>query len=125
MKHKIIITVTSLLLSLVTPFFFYQSWSLLYWLDSLFLIGLVLLMIGGGMQIIEGQFFTAFIRSSKHFFKTISKKEQVIQEVEGKKEEKTLGYRKSFPSAKIYWFVGLSFCLISFLFSALTVYLGR
>ncbi|HWO75936.1 MAG TPA: DUF3899 domain-containing protein [Bacillus sp. (in: firmicutes)] len=125
MKKNISIIGTSLLLSVIIPFFYDQGWSVLYWMDSVFLIGLFLLMIGGVLLLIEGQFFTAFIRSTKHFFKTISKKEQIIQEIEGKKEERTRGYRKSFPSAKIYWFVGLSFCLISLLFSTYIVYFGR
>ncbi|MET3696842.1 uncharacterized protein DUF3899 [Bacillus oleivorans] len=125
MKNIITITGSLLILSFGVPIIFYQSWSFLYWMDSLFYIGLGLLIIGGAMLLIEGQFFSAFIRSSKHFFKTISKKEQIIQQIEGKKEERIHAYRKSFPSAKIYWFAGLSFCLISLLFSTFIVYLGR
>ncbi|GAA0316303.1 hypothetical protein GCM10008967_03600 [Bacillus carboniphilus] len=124
MQNRILIPVGALILTIVFTWLFYQEWSFFRWMDSLFLTGLSLLVVGFMMILIEGQFFSAFIRSTKHFFASISKKEQVIREVEEKKESAP-GYRKHFPSSKIYLSTGVTFCVISLLISVIYVYFGR
>lgn len=124
MKKTFWIAGISFLGAFILPIILYQEWSFLQWADSLFIVGLALLIVGFSMVLIEGQFFVAFIKSTKHFFKTISKKEQVIQEIERKKESAS-GYKKHFPSSKIYIVFGFIFCFFSLLFSTLIVYFGR
>lgn len=103
---------TSIIVSLMVPFLLYKSWSISIWIDSLFLVGLLLLIICSIMILIEGDFFTAFIKSSKHFFYRMSKKEQVIRESE-KRPNHTVIYGKNFPSRKIFFEIGILFCVIS------------
>ncbi|OOP70006.1 hypothetical protein BWZ43_02015, partial [Heyndrickxia oleronia] len=55
----------SLVLSLIIVLSFYQSWDFLGWINILFYIGIVILLIGCVLIIIRGNFFSAFIYSCK------------------------------------------------------------
>ena len=124
MKFKNILTITSLGGSLSLPFLQHQSWSLSKWLDSLFLVGLLLLVIYAIMILIEAEFFIAFIKSFKHFYGRINKKEQLIRESEIRSNV-TVSYRKIFPSRKSFLQIGFIFCTVSLLASTAIYYFGR
>jgi hypothetical protein len=124
MKISNILIATSLLASLALPFLLLQSLSLNKWLDSLFLVGLLLLVIYAIMILIEAEFFIAFIKSFKHFYGRINKKEQLIRESEIRSNV-TVSYRKVFPTRKSFFQIGLLFCIVSLLASTTIYYFGR
>jgi hypothetical protein len=93
-------------------------------LDSFFYIGIVLLLIGSVLLIIQGGFFTRFLNNSRRFYSTISKREQVIQNVEGKIGE-TSSYSKTFPLLTYILPIGVFYFLVSLVGSIITVQLGR
>jgi len=124
MTFRKILLCTSILSSFSLSFLLHQSWSISKWLDSLFLVGLVLLVICAIMILIEAEFFVAFITSCKHFFARISKKEQVIREIENHSYHKVV-YQKSFPSRKFFFEIGIVFCAISLIISTTIYYFGR
>ena len=124
MKFRNILFTISLIVSLSLPFLLHQSWSFSKWLDSFFLVGLLLLIIFSIMVLIEAQFFNAFIKSFKHFLGRINKKEQLIRESE-KRSNNPVIYQKSFPSRKSFLKVGLLFCIVSLLASSAIYYFGR
>lgn len=124
MKFRNILFFTSILVSFFLSFWLHQSWNISAWLDSLFLVGLLLLVICAIMLLIEVEFFVAFIKSSKYFFARVSKKEQVIRESE-KRPNHSVFYRKNFPSRKFFFQIGIIICATSLLFSTAIYYLGR
>ncbi|EIM08513.1 hypothetical protein A1A1_00405 [Planococcus antarcticus DSM 14505] len=104
-------------------FFLYRQWSLTNWFDALFLIGLLLIMVYCVMVLIEGQFFTAFLKSTRNFFAKVNKKDQLIRESE-KRSVEPLDYRKEFPNRSSFLQVGLFFCIGSLLISSALHYLN-
>ncbi|MGH2319136.1 DUF3899 domain-containing protein [uncultured Planococcus sp.] len=109
--------------SLVLPFFLYRQWTILTWFDALFLVGLLLVMIYFIMVLIEGQFFTAFLKSTRNFFAKVNKKDQLIRESE-KRSFESADYRKEFPNRTSFLQIGLLFCLSSLLVSSALYYLN-
>ena len=109
--------------SLVLPFFLYTEWTIVTWFDALFLIGLLLIMIYFVMVLIEGQFFTAFLKSTRNFFAKVNKKDQLIRESE-KRSFESVDYRKEFPNRTSFLQIGLVFCLSSLLVSSALYYLN-
>lgn len=93
-------------------------------LDLYFYIGIVLLLIGSILLIIQGGFFTRFLNNSRRFYSTISKREQVIQYVERKSGE-TSSYSKKFPLLTYILPLGIFCFLLSLIGSVITVQLGR
>ncbi len=124
MKFRNRLIATSLLATLALSFLLHKSWSLTKWLDSIFLVGLLLLVIYALMILIEAEFFNAFIKSFKHFYGRINKKEQLIRESERRSHD-TVSFRKSFPSRKSFFEIGLLFCIVSLLASTAIYYFGR
>jgi ABC-type lipoprotein release transport system permease subunit len=118
---KILLWLLSLPLSYFAIFLFHQSYYLLNWVDFLFIFGLVLLVTGGLMYVVAGGFFSSFIHSCKVFFASISKKEQIISEIEGKKDRSSISFRKSFFPSKLFINFGLGYCILSLLLSILIV----
>jgi len=114
----------SLVVSLSLSFLLHQSWSLSKWLDSLFLVGLLLLVIYAIMVLMEVEFFTAFFKSFKHFYSRINKKEQHIRDSE-KRSTDIVSYQKSFPNKKSFVEIGLLFCTVGLLVSTAFYYFGR
>ena len=121
--RNILITI-SLVVSSSHSFLLHPSWSLSKWLDSLFLVGLLLLVIYAIMVLMEAEFFTAFIKSFKHFYGRINKKEQIIRESE-KRSTDIVRYQKSFPYKKSFFEIGLLFCTVGLLVSTAVYYFGR
>lgn len=124
MNFRNILITVSLVVSLSLSFLLHLSWSLSKWLDSLFLVGLLLLVIYAIMVLMEAEFFTAFIKSFKHFYGRINKKEQLIRDSE-KRSTDIVSYQKSFPNKKSFVEIGLLFCLVGLLLSTAFYYFGR
>ncbi|MCA1321003.1 DUF3899 domain-containing protein [Bacillus tianshenii] len=119
---KILFWLLSLPLSYFVLSLFHQSYNLLNWVDFLFLVGLVLLVTGGLMYVVAGGFFSSFFHSCKVFFAAISRKEEIISEIEGKKERSRIRFRKSsFPSGILISF-GTGYCIVSLILSILLVH---
>lgn len=115
------------LLTVPVLLFFYSllfsSANLVQLLDVIFYIGLVLLIIGSVMLILQGGFFNAFISTTKHFFSTISKREQAVQRYEGKSSAK-VSYKKEYPLSKYVLWLGAVYFLFSLIASIAIVFLG-
>ena len=124
MNFRNILITISLVVSLSHSFLLQPSWSLSKWLDSLFLVGLLLLVIYAIMFLMEAEFFTAFIKSFKHFYGRINKKEQIIQESEQRSND-VVSYQKSFPNKKSFFEIGVIFCTVGLLVSTAVYYFGR
>ena len=93
----------------------FSSTNLVHLLDLIFYIGLLFLLIGSVMLILQVGFFNAFISTSKHFFSTISKSEQSIRRFEGKNSGKA-SYKREYPNFKKILLLGavyFSFSLIA------------
>lgn len=124
MKFRIVLFFTSLIVSFFLPYLIYQTLSIYKWLDTLFLVGLLLLVTSAILLLIEGQFFTAFINSSKYFFSRVNRREQVIRESE-LRPDLTGGYQNKYPSRRFFFEIGILFCAVSFIVSTTIYYFGR
>jgi hypothetical protein len=76
------------------------------------------------MVLMEVEIFTAFIKSFKHFYSHINKKEQHIRDSE-KRSTDIVSYQKSFPNKKSFFEIGLLFCTVGLLVSTAYYYFGR
>lgn len=121
MTSRAALLFTSLLFSILLSFIMYTPWTILKWLDGVFLVGLFLLMASAVMALIEGRFFEAFTHSTKNFFAKVNKKEQVIRESE-QRSENLPAYARSFPARKNFFYIGLLLSLSSFIISAVLFY---
>lgn len=121
MTSKLILSFISISSSIILSFMLYTPWSFLKWLDSVFLVGLFLLMAAAIMSLIEGKFFEAFIHSTKNFFAKVNKKEQLIRESE-KRSFENPSYEKVFPSRKNFFYIGLLLSAGSLLLSVALYY---
>ncbi|MGE6260417.1 DUF3899 domain-containing protein [Heyndrickxia sporothermodurans] len=124
MKKNIFIFCLSIILSFLIVFLINQAWNFIKWVNILFYIGMIYLLFGCVLIILRGNFFTAFYRSFKYFLSVISKKEQIIREVEGRKNTITVSNKNFLPSNPWIW-NGLSFCIVSLILSLIVVYSGR
>ncbi|EGA89041.1 hypothetical protein GPDM_12482 [Planococcus donghaensis MPA1U2] len=123
MNFKLILFLISLSISLVLSFLLYKQWTLAAWFDALFLIGLLLIMIYSVMILIEGQFFTAFLKSTRNFFAKTNKKDQLIRESE-KRSLESVSFRREFPHRTSFLQIGLFFCIGSLLISSAMYFLS-
>lgn len=106
-------------LSYFAVFFFSPDPPLRNWLDGLFLIGLLLLIVGCVMVVIAGGFFNAFIRNWKTFFSSLNRKDQVIQDIEGKR--KSNDFQKEFRFSGLLIKAGLGYCVVSLVLSVVFI----
>ncbi len=116
MNFRVSLLLISLSASLLLSFFLHKSWSFATWFDALFLVGLLLIIAYSTMLLIEGQFFNAFLKSTRNFFAKTNKKDQLIQESE-KRLLIPIAYRREFPNRTSFLQIGLSFCVGSLLIS--------
>ncbi|ANU14847.1 DUF3899 domain-containing protein [Planococcus halocryophilus] len=123
MNFKLILFFISLSASFVLSFFLYKQWTLATWFDALFLIGLLLIMIYSMMVLIEGQFFTTFLKSTRNFFAKTNKKDQLIRESE-KRSLESVSFRKEFPNRLAFLQIGLLFSIGSLLVSSAIYFLS-
>lgn len=86
-RKTILILVLTVSLSLITSAIMKLAFDLLAWTNTLFLCSLFLLILGGVLLVVQGQFFAGIIRSFKHFSRTVSNAERVIREAEGKSDD--------------------------------------
>jgi len=93
-------------------------------LDLFFYIGIIMLLIGSVLLIIQDGFFTRFFNNSRRFYSTLSKREQVIQDVEGKHVENA-SYLRKFPLLTYILPIGAFYFSLSLIGSIITVQLGR
>ncbi len=100
--------------------FMNSSTNLILLLDIIFYIGLILLVIGSVLLIIHGGFFNAFISTTKHFFSTISKKEQAVKLFSGEKSSKA-SYKKEYPASKHILLIGGFYFLFGVIASIVVV----
>jgi hypothetical protein len=110
----------TLAVSLILPMVSDQGWSMSLWIDTFFLCSLLLLIVGGTFIVIEGGFFNAFTHSFKRFFTVISKKEQVLREVEGRRE--WIPYKRSYRFTYPVLIAGMILFLCSLLISIIYFY---
>lgn len=96
----------------------------IFLLNTIFYIGLLLLIIGGILIILQGAFFQTFISTSKKFFSTINPREQAIENFEGKKTE-VVHYKKNYANLKYFLLFGLIYCLFSLIASIAIVRIGQ
>lgn len=116
---------TSLFITPILLFFYtllFSTINLVYLLDIIFYIGLLALLIGSVMLIIQGQFFNAFVSTSKYFFSTINKREQSIRNFEGKSNE-NVSFKKEYPSIKMILILGALYFSFSLIASIVIIYL--
>ncbi|WP_038702084.1 DUF3899 domain-containing protein [Planococcus sp. PAMC 21323] len=123
MNFKLILFFVSLSISFVLPFLLYEQWTLATWFDALFLIGLLLMMIYSGMILIEGEFFSAFLKSTRNFFAKTNKKDQLIRESE-KRSLESVSFRREFPHRSAFLQIGLLFSIGSLLVSSAIYFLS-
>lgn len=121
MTSRIALFITSLLFSILLSFILYTPWTILKWLDAVFLVGLFLVMAAAIMALIEGRFFEAFFHSTKNFFAKVNKKEQLIRESELRSGNLS-SYTRSFPARKSFFFIGLILSIGSLVLSAALYY---
>lgn len=124
MKFKMTLLGISVFSSLLLSLLLHPSWNIDTWIDSVFLVGLFLLVISAIMLVIEGAFFVAFIKSFNYFYVRVSKKEQLIRESD-KCSNQTVTFQKNFPSKTFYFKVGVLFCTISLIASLSMIHFGR
>lgn len=91
-----IILVLTVCLSLITSTIIEHAFNLLAWTNTLFLYSLFLLLLGGLLFVIQGKFFSGIIRSFKQFYRTVSKADKVIREVEGTSDDTVKPFRLEF-----------------------------
>ncbi|WP_183041097.1 DUF3899 domain-containing protein [Salipaludibacillus neizhouensis] len=68
--------------SIVTTFFFSTAFTLLNWVNILFIFSLVVTMGGAILHIIQVGFFNSFIKNFNYFLRRINRTEEVISELE-------------------------------------------
>lgn len=124
MKFINILFIISIIASLLMSYILDPSFTSRTWLDSLFLVGLVLLLISSVLSLIEARFFTAFISSFRHFYATVSRKEGIIRESE-RRVNVPVSFQNKFPSKISYFKIGILLCFVSLVASTLLYYFGR
>jgi len=88
-------------------------------LDLFFYIGIIMLLIGSVLLIIQDGFFTRFLNNSRRFYSTLSKCEQIIQDVEN------ASYLRKIPLLTYILPIGAFYFSLSLIGSIITVQLGR
>ncbi|MBE1553284.1 DUF3899 domain-containing protein [Sporosarcina limicola] len=112
MKDRSLILLAIIFTVSVSILLLFFSESIIYFFDGIFYIGLILLIIGSVLMLIQAEFFNAFVKSSKYFFSAVSKKEQVIRDVESRKIN-TTSYKRQFSITNYFLLLGLLYCVIS------------
>ncbi|TWT04442.1 DUF3899 domain-containing protein [Planococcus sp. CPCC 101016] len=123
MNFNRILFLVSLGSSLILPFFLYRHWTVATWFDAVFLVGLLLIIVYFVMLLIEGQFFSAFLKSTRNFFAKVNKKDQLIRESE-KRAVESVEYQHHFPNQKAFLQIGLIYCIGGLLISSALYYLN-
>ncbi|MBP3039861.1 DUF3899 domain-containing protein [Bacillaceae bacterium Marseille-Q3522] len=112
---KTVSTIVSLiaLSSGLTTFLTAGSFTVLSWVNSLFILSLLLLLIGLTIMIVQGGFFWSFHR----FLQKISKSNQVVQEIEGKRTGEPIPYKRNNNFIRSIVVLGMILVLFSLILS--------
>ncbi|TCP29755.1 uncharacterized protein DUF3899 [Scopulibacillus darangshiensis] len=115
--------IAGIILMVIVMFFFYDALTRLSFINSLFNTGLILLVIGCIIFVIQGGFFNGFVFGFKRFFNSISRKASYIKEIEddlkkdNKKEEENYIKKERSPSQWSCMIIGVIFLIVSFVLS--------
>jgi hypothetical protein len=120
MRLSLFITSIAFSLSALLSYSSKHSWNQLMWINALFFCSLLLLIIGGILFIMQGNFFYFFAKSFKKFFKSANKMEVYIQEIEGKSGE-ILPYKLNFPVTLPLLQIGAALFVLSLILSLLAI----
>ncbi|CAH0346723.1 DUF3899 domain-containing protein [Bacillus sp. CECT 9360] len=115
-RINIYVILGTLFFSTLVSYYFNHSFNRLIWINTLFSFSLMLTLLGGMMLVIQGGFFSGIIRSFRLFFWKTSPMKQVLEEIEGKREDSSpylLSFRFTFP----FLYSGTSLLLFSIIFS--------
>lgn len=123
-KNKLLVPLFIIPIVLLLFFILFSTSQIVPFLDILFYLGLVLLVIGSVLLIIQEGFFTAFLKNSRRFFSAVNKREQAIQHGEGKGGEAGT-YIKRFPFLTSLLSLGGYYFVLSVAASFVVVYFGR
>lgn len=115
-RLNILVILGTLFISILFSYFNNHSFNLLVWINTLFNCSLFLTIIGSTMLVLQGGFFNAIIKSFRLFFQKTNKIEQVIVEIEGKKEN-LIPYRLTFNLTFPFLVSGSILLLFSIFFS--------
>lgn len=75
------------LLAFIMSFLLNSTISLMAWLNTVFIMSLIVLVTGCVMLVIQGGFFDRFIANFKRFWSKNDKAEEVVREVEGRRSQ--------------------------------------
>lgn len=115
-RLNISIILGTLFLSTLVSYYFNHALNRLIWINTLFSFSLILTIFGGSMLVIQGGFFNGIIRSFRLFFRKTNPNRQVLEEVEGKREE-TIPYQLTFTLTFPLLYSGTLLLLFSIIFS--------
>lgn len=97
-------------------YYFNSSFNNLEWINLLFNFSLLATLIGGAMLVIQGGFFIGIIRSFRIFFRKTNPLKQVLEDIEGIREESftdPTAYTLTFPML----YSGILLLLFSIIYS--------
>lgn len=106
----------TVLLSISLSYYMVHPINLLTWVNILFYCSLLLTIIGGAMLVLQGGFFNGIVRSFKRFLQKSNRLKQVLDEIEGTREDVS-PYRITFTLTIPFIFTGTLLLLFSIIFS--------
>jgi hypothetical protein len=115
-RLNIYVILGTVFFSTLVSYYFNHSFNKLVWINTLFSFSLILTLIGGAMLVIQGGFFSGIIRSFKLFFWKTNPIKQVLEDIEGKRED-TNPYLLTFTLTFPLLFSGTLLLLFSIIFS--------
>lgn len=115
-RKIMVILFGTVLLTISFSYFVVHPINLLTWVNSLFYCSLLLTIIGGAMLVLQGGFFNGMVRSFKRFLQKSNYVEQVLDEIEGTREDVS-PYSLTFTLTIPFLFAGVLLVLFSIIFS--------
>lgn len=91
-KRVSVILITILLLTVLLILFTTQEFSLVNWVNSLFVMSIILLILGSVLSLLQDGIFSRFIKNAKYVYRVVSfnKSKEVIDELEGRDSKRLL-----------------------------------
>lgn len=94
-KMSTAVMYTVILLAFIISFLFTGTISLTYWLNTVFILSMIVLLVGCSMLVIQGGFFDRFIANFKYFWRKNDRAEEMVREVEGRRSDNTSTHTKT------------------------------
>ncbi|MFC0272761.1 DUF3899 domain-containing protein [Metabacillus herbersteinensis] len=85
-RLNLVVFFGTLFISILFSYVNNHSFNLLLWINALFNCSLFITVVGSTMLVIQGGFFNAIIKSFGLFFQKTNHMEQVIEDIEGKRD---------------------------------------